>query len=342
MHVNVAIIGLDRVGTSFGLALKRYEGRSGASHDFTIIGSDLSGEAMKAAKKLNAIDNFHRQLLKAVDNADLILLNTPYALVEDHYERMGPALKPGAVVLDLTPLKDRSNHLAAQHFRKANSEGQVAYALGITPIVRATGLYEADHSAECAQADLFDEMEVFIAPDAGCPSEVIALAEDVISLVGAQPRFIDPHEHDGLIAATEGLPALLGAAMFYMLQGSDGWRELRRMVNPNLAITFQNLRYDKPEDLLELSVENRDNLLRHLDAYINTLGEVREALASDEGPEAMEALLSVVYEQFNHWDIKRHSGKWDEKPQVETRPGPLGPMGNVFGFGGRRQRDNED
>ena len=52
MHVNVAIIGLDRLGTSFGLALKRYQSQSKAQHSFTIIGSDPTAFPMKTAQKM--------------------------------------------------------------------------------------------------------------------------------------------------------------------------------------------------------------------------------------------------------------------------------------------------
>lgn len=343
MHVNVAIVGLDRIGTSFGLALKRYAQQSGSNHTFTIIGSDHNGEAMKTAKKLDAVDNFHRQLLKATNNADLILMNAPLGLVEDHYSRLGPELKPGAVVLDLSPLKQLAHQWAAAHIRTNEQGRPVAYMLGITPVVQVNGLYEADHSAAAARADLFDEASVLITPDAGTPPEVIALAEDVIRLVGGQPHFVDMAEHDGLIAATEGLPSLLGAALFRMLSRSDGWLELRRMVNPNLALALQNLRHQKPDDLLTLTLENRDNQVRHLNALIGALVEVRDALLAEEGPEEMEAFLEAVYRAWDEWDVKRHSGKWEEAAASSERlPGPFGGMGGLFSMGRRQNRDDAD
>lgn len=345
MHVHVAIIGLDRLGASIGLALKRYQNRPRAEHTFTIIGSDPKATPMKDAEKMGAVDNFNRAPLKAADNADLIFVNVPYGDVEDLYTRLGPALKPGAVVLDLSLLKQPVIDLAAKHFRTNEQGSPVAYLVGVTPVINASGLYSGDLSAEAARADLFDEAEFLIAPDIKCPAEAIALAEDVIRLLGGKPRFMDPVEHDGLIAATEGLPALLGAALFYMLSRSEGWRELRRMVNPALALAMQNLRYQSRQDLFALFTQNRENIQRHLESLIGTLDQVRDALA-DPGEDGeflkLDALLSMVQSEWQKWDVKRHSGQWEDVKEPEPLPGPLGSIGGFLTGRRGRPRSEDD
>jgi len=345
MHVHVAIIGLDRLGTSIGLALKRYQKQPRAEHTFTIIGSDPKATPMKSAEKMGAVDNFNRALLKATDNADLVFVNVPYGDVEELYARLGPELKPGAVVLDLSLLKQPVIDLAAKHFR-ANAEGRpVAYLVGITPVVNVSGLYSGDLSAEAARADLFDEAEFLVAPDSKCPAEAIALAEDVIRLLGGRSRFMDPVEHDGLIAATEGLPALLGASLFYMLNRSEGWLELRRMVNPSLALAMQNLRHQSHQDLFALFTQNRENIQRHLEALIGTLDQVRDALA-DPGEDGeflkLEVLLNTVQGEWDKWDVKRHSGKWEDVKEPDPLPGPLGSLGGLLTPRRRRDRDEDE
>jgi len=339
MHVNVAIVGLDRLSASFGLALKRYQNQPRAEHSFTIIGSDTHTQAMKAAEKMGAVDNFDRKLLKATDNADLILINAPASKLEETYTRLGPELKSGAVVLELGSLKQPAVERAQQHFTK-NAEGiPIAYLVGVTPIVSVHGLYNDAFGPEAASADLFDNAEFLITPDPKCPAEAIALAEDIIKLVGGKPRFMDPVEHDGLIAATEGLPDMLSAALFYTLQQSEGWMELRRMINPTLALATQNLRYQTPADLSILMLHNRENLVRHLESLIGVLDELHDAL-EDNDTDKLEAFLSVVAQQWEKWDVKRHSGKWDDTQEVETLPGPFGSVGGFLTM--RRTKSADD
>ncbi|NDJ75489.1 MAG: prephenate dehydrogenase [Chloroflexi bacterium] len=338
MHVNVAILGLDRLGTSFGLALKTYEKQPKAEHSFTIYGSDPQSQAMKAAKQVGAVDDFHRQLLKVTANADLILMNVPFGALEEMYTRLGPEIKPGAVILDTSLLKGPAIEWAGRHL-PSNSQGEpLAYMVGITPVVNVNGLYHGGNAPEDARADLFEKAEFMVAPAADCPSEAIALAEDVIRLMGGTVRFMDPVEHDGLIAATEQLPALLGVAQFFMLQNADAWMEFRRMINPTMALAAQTMRFQKAEDMQALFTLNRDNVVRHLEGLIGLLDQLRDALVAEE-PDELEAFLVAAHKNWEQWDIKRHSGNWEDHKDPELLPGPFG---SVSGFLSLTRRNNKD
>lgn len=354
MHVNVTIVGLDRVSASVGLALKRYQDRPGAQHSFTIIGNDPKAAPMKTAQKIGAVDNFHRALLKATDNADLIVLNPPFHRLEETFTRLGPELKPGAVVLDLSQLKQPGIELARQHFPTNDRGEALAYLVGVTPVVSAGALFHAGVEVEDADAALFDKAECLLTPDSRCPSEAISLAEDIVRLLGGKTRFMDPAEHDGLMAATEQLPALLGAVLFFTLMRSEGWVELRRMVNPTLALATQSLRHQSPDDLRSLFAHNRDTLAYHLETLIGVLDQVRDLLVDEEGAdpdgEQLAALLALVGNEWEKWDMKRHSGKWEDAPdprEMGPLPGPLGAIGSVLSplrrvQNGKSQRDDED
>lgn len=347
MQVRVAILGLDRISVSMALALKRYQAQPKSRHSFTIIGSDLRGQVMKNAEKLGALDNFDRKTGKAVENADVVIVNVPPGQLEDVYLRLGPELKRGAVVLDMATFKQASIARAQASFPKLESGQPAAYLVGITPIVAARGLYVGSWDAEAATADLFDGCEVLIIPDTKCPSEAIALAEDIVQIVGGTPRFMDPAEHDGLAAATEGLPALLGAALFATLQRSDGWPELRRMINPAFALAIQNLRHQNPQDLLALLTQNRVDLLRHVEGLLLGLQEARDVLK--EAPDAdgdyvkLQTYLQRIGQEWEKWDTKRHSGKWDDAPRVETAmPGLFGGLGDMMSLRRRPKREDDE
>ncbi len=341
MHVTLSIIGLDRISTSFALALKRYQSQPKAQHTFAITGSDSSPQALKAAERLGAIDRSERKPSKAVGNADLVIVRCPPGSLADTYAQFGPVLKPGAVVLDLSDLKEPVIALARQHFPANERGASLAYIVGVTPVVNVSGLYAGGTGPEAASADLLGGAECLVMPDAQCPSEAIRLAEDVIRLAGGVPRFIDLAEHDALTAATEQLPALLGAALFYALQQSEGWPDLRRMVNPTLALAFQSLRTQTPNDLLAVFTHNRANLTRHLDGVISVLTELRAALNTGD-VEKLAAFLALVGKEWEKWDGKRHSGEWEEAPQIEKMPGPFASMGGFLTMPRKKRGDDED
>jgi prephenate dehydrogenase len=321
------------------LAIKRYQNKSKTAHTFTIVGSDTKPNPMKAAEKIGAVDSTNRSLAKAVGNANLVILNIPPGQYEDLYARLGAQLRPSTVVLDLALLKLPAIESARRFFPKNDQGVPVAFLVGITPVVNIGGLYSGEVEVEAARADLFDDAEILVTPDPKCPAEAITLAEDVIRLVGGRPRFMDPAEHDGLIAATEGLPAALGVGLFYMLLKSEGWSELRRMVNPSLALTIQNLRCQSDKDLFAFFTHNRENLVRHLEMLIGTLDEMHDILADQAHDAKLEALLARVQTEWEKWDLKRTTGNWDGI-QIPERPGG-GLLSGLFGFGGGRSRLGE-
>src|SRR5262245_59441662 len=99
-EIKVTIIGLNRLGASFGLAIKGLSNTPKANHQFIITGSDQSRDVMKAAREMGAIDQEVRDPDGAVAQADIVILSAPYREVKDILEAIGSNLKPGAVVLD--------------------------------------------------------------------------------------------------------------------------------------------------------------------------------------------------------------------------------------------------
>ncbi len=343
MQVNVTIIGLDRLSASLGLAIKRYERRPKNEHQFTITGSDAKPNPLKAAERIGAVDRTDRAIDKALQNADVVIMNAPFGQLEAIYAAMGAEIKPGVVVLDLALLKQPAITWAERHFPKNDQGAPLAYLVGITPIISYSALYSGGIEVEDAREDLFDGSEILIAPDPKCPGKAINLAEDMAGIVGGKPRFIDPAEHDGLIAATEGLPAVLGAGLFYMFQKSEGWTELRRLINPALALHIQNLRHQTDKDLLAFFTENRANLAQRLDTLIGTLDEIRGALADPAGDDKLEALLARVQAEWEKWDLKRQTGNWEGSPLPEATGGAMNSlMGGFLGGLGRRKPDQDE
>ncbi|MHB8747937.1 MAG: NAD(P)-binding domain-containing protein [Aggregatilineales bacterium] len=121
--VNLAILGLGRLGASFGLALKRYAKTPGAKHQFVITGYDETYNVTQAARKAEAIDQEARNAGAAVAKADLVILAARYGLHDALYQAFGPDLKPGAVVLDLSPLKLRAIARAAEYLPRDDQGG---------------------------------------------------------------------------------------------------------------------------------------------------------------------------------------------------------------------------
>jgi len=110
--------------------------------------------------------------------------------------------------------------------------------------------------------------------------------------------------------------------------------ELRRMINPAFALAIQNLRHQSTQDLQTMFTANRENLVRHLEALIGRLDELRDILS--EGPDEdgemlkLEAYIQRVGKEWEKWDTKRHSGKWEDRQKIEPAANLFGGIGNML------------
>ncbi len=303
--ITVTIAGLGRVGASVGLALKRYNARPDARHQFEITGVEDRPGVLKDLEKLNVADRSARGLADAVRDRDIVVLALPYAEVRRAYRDCGPALRPGGVLLDLSPLKLPSAAWAAEYLHAE------AHQVGATPVLNAQYLFDGVDDTSYAAADLFDKGTMLLMPAPTCIPAAVELASDFATLLGAGVRFMDPAEHDSLAGAVSGLPALLGVALFRMAANSPAWDDLQRMTNPDFGRVTHHLFDTHPDDLRDLWLNDRDSLVRHTDSLIETLQQLRDVLAANDRS-AVEAALVDAADRYSGWLNRRVSGNWDQ------------------------------
>ena len=333
-NVAIGILGLGRIGSSVALALKRYNASKDAKHTFDITVSDSRAGVREDAQKQGIAPKIARNLFDAAENKDIVVLALPYAEVQAAYEVIGPLLRPGTVVMDTAPLKQPSLEWAS---KSLTSE---AHMVGLTPILNPKYLFEGVDDTEYAREDLFDKGSMLLMPSVTCIKDAVELAVDFATLLGATPHFVDPAEHDGLVAATDGLPALLGVAAFYMLHKRQGWGDTQRMTNPAFGLLTHHLYDTHPDDLRDTWLNNRDNVLRYLDDMLVTLRSFRQIIAENDQA-ALETAVIESSEEYSRWINRRHNARWDETaPSTTPSMGKL-VMGGMMGslLSKRFQRD---
>jgi prephenate dehydrogenase len=325
--VSVGILGLGRVGASVALALRRYNERKDAQHQFEITPADLRAGIREDAAKVGLGDKIERDVFRAAQNRDVVVLALPYADVQAAYKNISPDLRPGAVVLDMSPLKQPSLKWAAAHLSKEN------HLVGMTPLFNPAYLFDGLDDTLHARADLFDEGNMLLTPSASCVKEAVELASDFATILGSTPHFVDPAEHDSLIAATEGLPGVIGAAAFYLACKNRGWSDAQRFTNPAFGRLTRALHDTHPDDLRDFWLNNRENLVRETDRMLEALTSFRNLLAQNDRA-ALEAALGEASEAYSAWINRRSSGRWEETP-IEIEKPSFGSL-LMGGFLGKR------
>ncbi|MEO1289957.1 MAG: prephenate dehydrogenase/arogenate dehydrogenase family protein [Chloroflexota bacterium] len=278
--------------------------KKGGKHKFSIVGYDSTSDNLKVAKKMGAVDKTETRPDNAVKDADVIIMAVSYDETEYAYRDIRSHLRDGVVILDLSPLKQPSLNWSDVYLTSEH------HLVGMTATFSSRYLFDTKESLDNAEEDLFDNSTVLLTPATSSAKEAVDLAFNFASIIGGKPRFLDPLEHDLLLAQTVQLPRLLGVMLFYDLMNKANWDDLKWLTNPDFGALTRPLFDVHPDALRDEFHGNREALARVLDNYINTLSEVREALnASDKDAiETVAVDASVVYE---NWINSRHKGDWD-------------------------------
>ncbi|MBA3944974.1 MAG: prephenate dehydrogenase [Herpetosiphonaceae bacterium] len=198
------IVGLGLIGGSLAAALKL----NGLYAE--VLGVDTDRGILADALDRGLIDVGVTLLHPVVADADLIVLATPVRQIVAILRQIGPAIKPGAIVLDVGGTKE-------QIVSAMNALPTHVQAMGGHPMSgkNTSGLEHAD-------AQVFRDKIFILTPTAHTSFTTQAFVEDLVLAIGARPLVLDAVQHDQVVALISHLPRLLPLALIDAAQAAGG------------------------------------------------------------------------------------------------------------------------
>ncbi|MDX1616354.1 MAG: prephenate dehydrogenase/arogenate dehydrogenase family protein [Candidatus Promineifilaceae bacterium] len=289
----VLIVGLTRTSGSVGLALRA------ADLGWSISAFDPNEETAERAKELGLVDDLVSDVRKAMDAADLLILDLPPQGLETALTIAGQRLSDHGLVVDLSRPKQMGLELAQQYLARG-------HYVGASPALAAERLTDAETDLSGARADLFRDSVICLMADESVESEAVRTAVRLGQLLGAKPFFVAAREYDSLTAGTNVAPGLLAAALFKALTAAEGWRDMRRFAGTPFAMGTAGL---EDETLARQVLTERAATLRWLDAVRAELDQVR-ALLIEGDEERLTPILRDLRLQRQAWLEQRKDNVW--------------------------------
>jgi prephenate dehydrogenase len=313
----VAILGTGLIGSSVGLALKL------ARPQTQVVGYDASGDMLRRAQGVKAIDR-RGSLRDALSDADLVIVSTPVGAMQQSFEEIGPLLPERALVMDTGSTKAAVLRWAAEMLPSE------ARFVGGHPMAGKT-----ETGPDAADAKLFQGAVWCLAPSTTAPRDAIDEAVGLVESLGASAYFVDPSEHDGLVASVSHLPYLMSVALIRHLGREPSWRETASVAAGGFAYTT-HLTDSDPQMFFDIARTNKDNLVRRIDLYIQELEALRGLIESDS-PDLKPA-FEEARQLHQDWLAGRAQGQSVEgdNPLPTTRSLLTG---SLFGRMGRTDKD---
>ncbi len=317
----ITIIGLGNTGTSLGLALRREPG------SFEVVGHDRAQNAESEARRLGAVHRTEWNLHRAVEGASLVLLALPLPAIEETLPLIAEDLAPEALLLIVNPLMQPVVEGAA---RALPGHARTVAGHPIAGLQR----YDAQPSAEQYAGTTF-----CLAATPQTDPAAMELASDFVERIGAKPHFVDPAEHDGIMALVELMPQVMGAALIGLSTRASGWREVRQLAGRRFAQSSET--GQNAEQVVRALLANRENVLQRLAQYQAELGRWQGLLEAEPEEGQPHPLLAAVQEAIAEraaWEGQAAKGEWESAPTSAANEASGGLFRQLFlGNLGRRK-----
>lgn len=261
MFNRVAIIGLGLIGSSIGLALHNAKAAQ------QIMGFDLNKGVTNHARKIGAIDHTCHGLADAVRDAEFIILATPIGSISSLLQNIASVASPGSVVTDVASTKTQVISWAEEYLPTS------VFFAGGHPIVR-NDMFDA----EPAKATLFKNCVYCLTPTKRTSSIALDKVTKLIEILQARVHFLEPAEHDGLIAGVSHLPFVISSILMNTIADSPAWIDAAILAGTNMD-DMTHLANNSPEIYRDICLTNREALSRWLGAYIQELSTFRDQLS---------------------------------------------------------------
>ena len=277
----LAIVGTGLIGGSFALALKQ----AGAVRE--VLGVGRNPARLTVARELGLID-------RAVNwteagQADCILLALPVGETEAVLKNLAPHLKPGVIVTDAGSTKSDVVEAA-----------RAALGTRLADFVPGHPIAGSEQSGPgAARADLYQGKRVVLTPQADTRADAVATVRALWEAAGAQVETLEAAQHDRIFAAVSHLPHLAAFALVDDLaQRADGDTFFRFAASG--FRDFTRIAGSSPEMWRDIALANRDAVVAELDAYLDALQILRQAVDAEDG-DALLKIFSRARAAREHW-----------------------------------------
>ena len=195
-------------------------------------------------------------------------------------------------------------------------------------------------SIEGAEVDLFKDATWCVVPSVHADESAVQTVLGLVSALGAEPMFVDAHEHDGFVAGISHLPFVLSIALMRTVSADPGWRDMKFLTAGGFR-DVSRLAAGSPEMHRDITATNREAVTRWLDSCIDELQHVRSLIAANT-QEADETLLARFREARDaraEWaTAERREGQLVQDTESELSKTSVGEQMSQMLVGGMFRR----
>jgi len=275
----LAVVGLGLMGGSLARAVKE------TGLPWRVRGVARNAATLRQALEAGAVDEAFEDPAAAARGARLVVVALPVLAVADAVRALAPGLAPGAVVTDVGSTK-------------------AALARRVEPLLPPGVAFVGGHPIAGTEESGFDASFAGLYRGARClltagqraTPEAVALVRGLWEGVGMRVETVDAAVHDRILAVISHLPHVVAYALVNAAAAADrGLPGLLSYTGGGFR-DFTRIAASNPAMWRDICLDNRDEILAAVDAFLAEAGRIRAMIEDADGPglEAAFAAARVV------------------------------------------------
>lgn len=303
----ITVIGLGLIGGSLALSIKNVG-------DFEVTGYDNSKEAVNIAIYRKIIDKGSESYKEAVKDADLVIISTPVRLIIGIIDEIKNSLKKGCILTDVGSTKSKIVEYVNRIIPKD------CVFIGGHPMAGSE-----NEGVLSATPDLFKNAFYVLTPTDNTVSDPLLILHTLFTKIGSKVITISPKDHDRVVALISHLPHVLSTNLVDLIDDKQkelnnlfklcagGFRDMTRIASSN------------PKMWLDISMENKDEIIKAIDEYIRYLNLFKNNLIKDDEEAIRDHYLKAKDARLNlpKFIDKDISKLYELKIFIPDKPGVL-------------------
>jgi prephenate dehydrogenase len=291
----ISIIGLGLIGGSIAKALKN------SDRSLQISAYDFP-EILDKAFEQNVIDKKLADIEGAAES-DIIFLCLPINLSLETFGKIIPLVSSKTIITDVCSVKG----IFADKWSTSINKSKGFYIGGHPMTGKEVGGYENSDP-------LLFENSVYILSEKAKDYKRLNDFLEIINLLGARVRFLDPYLHDEIVASVSHLPQLVSVALVNSISEGEngtnfldfaagGFRDMTRIASSDATIWESIIKNNKVKILQALAkfnltlIETIDLIIKDDLSSLNRLFESAR-LKRSEIPKNTKGFLNPLYDVF--------------------------------------------
>ncbi|MDA9086476.1 prephenate dehydrogenase/arogenate dehydrogenase family protein [Methylophilaceae bacterium] len=285
---NLLIFGVGLIGGSIALESQKkrmFNQVIGVQRD--------GGTALSSFVSNGMLDKISKNLNDDIKQADLIVIATPVAQVQNILKKIYPSLSSRTIVIDVGSTKSNIMHFAKEELKEKFSQ-----FVGSHPIAGSE-----KHGPTAAILNLFKNKDIILTPEAETDSSKLEMTVRFWEDLGGIIKTMDPLEHDQIFSTVSHIPHLIAYNMVNLIAQKNNTDTLLEFAASGFK-DFSRIAGSSPEVWKDISLANKTAILNDLDLFIKEINKTSNLIKNNDYV-ALEKYFDVASKIRKNW-IKKN------------------------------------